>query len=46
VLVLFLTLWFCAPGVGVFGALVASAIVAAVGGWVLRQRDRGEIGAP
>ena len=45
VLVLFLTLWFCA-GVGFLGALVVSVILAAVGGWVLKKRDRGELGAP
>lgn len=45
VLVLFLTLWFC-TGAGFGGALVISLVVAAVGGWVLRKRDRGDLGAP
>jgi hypothetical protein len=44
-LVLFLTLWFCA-GVGFVGALVVSAIVLALGFWVLRKREREELGAP
>jgi hypothetical protein len=45
VLVLFLTLWFC-TGAGFGGALVTALIVAAAGGWVLRKRDRGDLGAP
>jgi energy-converting hydrogenase Eha subunit B len=38
VLVLFLTLWFCADA-GFLGALVVSLIVAIVGSWILRKRD-------
>jgi hypothetical protein len=45
VLVLFLTLWFC-TGAGMGGALVTSIIVAVAGGWLLRKRDHGDLGAP
>jgi energy-converting hydrogenase Eha subunit B len=38
VLVLFLTLWFCADA-GFFGALVASVIATAAGVALLRKRD-------
>ena len=44
-LLLFLTLAFCTP-TGVGGAIVVSAIVLALGAWVLRKRQTGEIGAP
>ena len=44
-LVLFLTLAFCTP-MGVGAAIVVCIIVLALGGWVLRKRQTGEIGAP
>ena len=45
VLVLFLTIAFCTP-MGVGAAVVISIILLALGGWVLRKREKGEIGAP
>jgi hypothetical protein len=44
-LVLFLTLAFCTP-TGVGGALIITIIVLALGAWVLRKREKGELGAP
>ena len=44
-LVLFLTLAFCTP-MGVGAAIVVSIIFLALGAWVLRKREMGEIGAP
>jgi hypothetical protein len=44
-LLLFLTLAFCTP-TGMGGALVAAFIALALGAWVLRKRQQGEIGAP
>lgn len=44
-LVLFLTIAFCTQ-MGVGAAVVVSIIVLALGAWVLRKREKGEIGAP
>ena len=45
VLVLFLTIAFCTP-LGVGAAVVISVILLALGGWGLRKREKGAIGAP
>lgn len=44
-LVLFLTLAFCTPA-GVGGGIVIAIVVLLLGVWVLRKRQKGELGAP